>query len=225
MKNIIIIPYRDRKKHLDYYLKNSYLKLKEKIKNLEVIIVEQVEGKKFNRGKTINIGYHYYSNEDYQYITQDVDVNPFNEKVIEKYNEDVSDNKFFGIYSDGRTLGGVVKFKGKSFKKVNGFPNDYWGWGHEDKDLQNRADFYKCKIEKFLTFQEFEEKAKYFKIFQDEHNREDCGKWGLAYGIWDKVSKGDQKIYIENNGLSTLNYKIIKEELLMENVKKITVEI
>ena len=34
-----------------------------------------------------------------------------------------------------------------------------------------------------------------------------------------------QKNYILSNGLSTLHYSIIKEEQLMENVKKITVEI
>ena len=225
MKIIIIIPYRNREKHLKYYLENSYPKLKKRLDDFEIIVVEQMDGKKFNRGKVINIGFHYYNNENYEYITQDVDVNPCNEEVIEKYREEVEENKFFGIYSDGRTLGGVVKFKGKTFIKVNGFPNDYWGWGHEDKDLQNRAEFYQCNIEKFLTFHEFKKKEKYFKIFEDSHNREDCGKWGLAYGIWDKVPKENQKKYIENNGLTTLNYEVIKEEVLMDHVKKITVKI
>lgn len=225
MKNIIIIPYRNRESHLKYYLENSYPKLKEGLEELEIIIVEQVEGKKFNRGKVINVGFHYYNNPDYQYITQDVDVNPFNDEVIQKYSEEVDKNKFFGIYSDGRTLGGVVKFKGETFIRVNGFPNDYWGWGHEDKELQNRADFYNCEIKKFLKFQELEKKANYFNIFEDNHLREDCGKWRLAYGIWDKIPKEDKKKYIENNGVSTLDYKIIKEEVLMDGVKKITVQI
>ena len=25
------------------------------------------------------------------------------------------------------------------FNKINGYPNDYWGWGGEDVDLQHRA--------------------------------------------------------------------------------------
>jgi len=36
--------------------------------------------------------------------------------------------------------------RGSTLKKINGFPNDYWGWGHEDKDILNRANFYNCKI-------------------------------------------------------------------------------
>ena len=31
---------------------------------MEIIIVEQQKGKKFNRGATINIGYLYYNNID-----------------------------------------------------------------------------------------------------------------------------------------------------------------
>ena len=72
---------------------------------------------------------------------------------------------------------------------------------------------------------EDKDKGEYLKIFEDNHVREDCGKWGLAYGVWDKVAKEEQERYIENNGLSTLNYTIVSEEKLMDNVKKITVEI
>ena len=88
-KTVIIIPYRDRQKHLEYYLKNSYPKLKNIIPNLEIIIVEQTFGKKFNRGATINIGYNYYNNPDYYYITQDVDTNP-NEISLPYYNYEVN---------------------------------------------------------------------------------------------------------------------------------------
>ena len=224
MKTVIIIPYRNRETHLNYWLENTYPLIKKAVPNVEVIVVEQTEGKKFNRGATINIGYLYYNNDENSYITQDVDVNPINDEIINLYGEDVENNKFFGIYSDGRTLGGIVKFTGSTFKRVNGFPNDYWGWGHEDKDLSNRAEFYNCLIERKIKFED-SDKSKYLNIFQDNHIREDCGKWGLAYGIWDRVPDDQKKSYIESNGLSSLQYKVINEVVLMENVKKITVEI
>ena len=110
MKTILIVPYRNRESHLHYFLENSFPKLKEVIPDLEIIVVEQTEGKKFNRGATINIGYHYYNRKDYDYITQDIDVNPIIKEAIDFYTKEVNDDFFLGIYSDGETLGGIVKF-------------------------------------------------------------------------------------------------------------------
>lgn len=225
MKTIIIIPYRNREKHLSYFLENSIPKLNSIIPNLEVIIVEQTEGKKFNRGATINIGYDYYKNTDFYYITQDVDVNPIIKEAVDFYGSEIEDNHFLGIYSDGETLGGVVKFKGSTFHKINGFPNNYWGWGHEDKELQNRAVFYNCKIKKLIKYHEYDIKKKYFKIFEDEHIREESGKWSEAYRNFDLYTPDKKNNNIKNNGLSSLKYKIINEVEIQPNIKKITVEI
>lgn len=225
MKTIIIIPFRNRETHLNYFLNNSFPKLNNIIPNLEVIIVEQTEGKRFNRGATINIGYDYYKQNDNYYITQDVDVNPITDEAVSFYNKTVNDNDFLGIYSDGETLGGIVKFTGRTFNNVNGFPNDYWGWGHEDKELQNRAEYFNCRIEKIIKFHEFEKKSVFFKIFEDNHIREESGKWNDAYRKFNKFSINDKNNNINNNGLNTLKYEIITEINLRDNVKKITVEI
>ena len=58
-----------------------------------------------------------------------------------------------------------------------------------------------------------------FKIFEDNHIREECGKWHDAYANFDRHSKDVQIINIKNNGLTTLKYKIIKESILKPNVK------
>lgn len=219
-KTILIIPYRDRQTHLDYFLKNSLPKIKNIIPNVEVLIVEQIEGKKFNRGAVINIGYNYYNQSDYYYITQDVDTNP-NDTSLPYYAQDLNSNEILSIYSYSGSVGGIAKFKGKDFIEINGFPNDFWGWGHEDKDFKNRILFYNKLINRIFT----ENNNGCVDVFLDNHNREDSGKYFLAYEIWDKLTKVQQEKYIVNNGLSTLKYDIIKEELLLENVKKITVDI
>ena len=143
---------------------------------------------------------------------------------MKSYSKNIDNNVFYGIYSDGNTLGGIVKVNGSTFKKINGFPNDYWGWGHEDKDLQNRAEHFSCLIEKKIKYHDTN-KSDYLNIFYDNHIREDCGKWGFAYHIWFKLSKEQKQNYIMNNGLTTLNYNILKEETIIESVKKILVEI
>ena len=65
-------------------------------------------------------------------------------------------NNILGIFTSGsNTLGGIVKFKNNIFTKINGFPNNYWGWGHEDKDLSNRAEYYDCHIRRIIKFDEY----------------------------------------------------------------------
>jgi len=36
-------------------------------------------------------------------------------------------------------MGGVVAFSKHQFEKVNGFSNQFWGWGGEDDDLALRV--------------------------------------------------------------------------------------
>ena len=36
-------------------------------------------------------------------------------------------------------MGGVVSFNGGDFETINGFPNDFWGWGGEDDELGRRV--------------------------------------------------------------------------------------
>ncbi|CAH0521086.1 unnamed protein product [Peronospora belbahrii] len=36
-------------------------------------------------------------------------------------------------------FGGIVAFTRQQFVKVNGFPNNFWGWGGEDNELYSRA--------------------------------------------------------------------------------------
>ena len=225
MKTILIIPYRDRNKHLEYFLKNSYPILSKKNNNLEILIVEQNFGKKFNRGLMINIGYHYYNNEDYYYITQDVDVNPILEESFDMYNYNLKKNEIYAIYSDENTLGGLVKFKGSDYKNINGFPNDFWGWGCEDKELLNRAEFKNITIKRSIGFHDIKIREKYFLIFQDNHLRERNDKYSESYILWHRLTNDQKNIKLQINGLTNLNYKIISEENLFNNVKKIKVEV
>ena len=47
--NVLIIPYRNRKPHLDYFLQNTLPLLNKNMEKVEVIVVEQGEGTLFNR--------------------------------------------------------------------------------------------------------------------------------------------------------------------------------
>lgn len=56
-------------------------------------------------------------------------------RVWDRYNE--SSNYF----------GGIVAFTRQQFIKVNGFPNNFWGWGGEDNELYSRVMRKKLTIE------------------------------------------------------------------------------
>lgn len=38
-------------------------------------------------------------------------------------------------------FGGVSALTPDQYLKMNGFPNEYWGWGGEDDDIATRSDF------------------------------------------------------------------------------------
>ena len=50
-----------------------------------------------------------------------------------------SDREIFDTY-----FGGVTMFPIDLFKKVNGYSNEYWGWGFEDDDLLMRLTEQTC---------------------------------------------------------------------------------
>ena len=49
-------------------------------------------------------------------------------------------------------MGGVVAFSKDQFEKVNGFSNQFWGWGGEDDDLAMRVRSFHQYSKKCLIF-------------------------------------------------------------------------
>jgi hypothetical protein len=227
MKTIILIPYRKRKKQLKYFIKNTAPLLKEKIENLEILIIKQGNNKKFNRGKILNVGYNFYNNPNYYYITQDIDINPIHESSLNQYNR-IIDKSILRIYSSKfNTLGGIIKFRGDIFKKLNGFPNDYWGWGLEDKNLLNRANYNKIDIITFILSNN-NKKNIYFKIFDDVNDRNPINNKKLRklnYKEFNLLNEEKKKEYIFSSGLNNLDYNLIYEKNINEYIKKIKVDI
>ena len=225
--NIIIIPYRNRESHLKYFLNNTFPLLKKHLKELKVVIIEQTNDKLFNRGKLLNIGYKLYSSRGKYYFTHDVDINP-TEETIKKYYTKEIENEIMGIYtSQHNTLGGIIKYTSENFDKINGFPNTIWGWGSEDKALQNRVEYKKIKIKKNILNND-PNKDKYFKIFNDINDRVTINLSDTIqkyYNNYLHLSNMEKERMMSSDGLSSLRYKILKKDRLMDDVDKIVVEI
>lgn len=136
----IIVPYRDRKQHLDCFLPSIESALEaQDINNYQIYIVEQADDRPFNRGALLNLGalkaiaegctelcFH-----DVDLIPKDVDYGiVLGEWPVElvkevKGGEAVAYNYF----------GGAAMVLTRLFLDVNGYSNSYEGWGYEDDDF------------------------------------------------------------------------------------------
>ena len=139
MKLAIIVPYRKRPGHLRKFRES----ISEYLKDIqyELIVVEQADDLPFNRGKLLNIGFKtamrklcdYVVFHDIDMLPKDVDYSYSDVPLHLATNFTNSNREIFNTY-----FGGVTMFPSPTFKRVNGFSNEYWGWGFEDDDLLMR---------------------------------------------------------------------------------------
>jgi len=135
----IIIPYRDREKHLAAFLATFPLLCN--WKNFHIFVVEQFDEKPFVRGAMFNAGF--LETEDYDFhCYHDVDMLPVNADYsipdtpahLAMYATQFKNNNPGNLY-----YGGVNLIRKEHFIKINGFSNDYPIWGSEDDDLRRRV--------------------------------------------------------------------------------------
>lgn len=226
--NVIIIPYREREEHLKYFIENTYPLIKKIMERVRIVIIEQTPGKLFNRGKLLNIGLYLNKNKFESFIMHDVDINPKLATIERLYNKNVGVDEIMGIYTSCcDTLGGIIKFKKRTIMKMNGFPNDIWGWGSEDKALQNRAEFRNIKISKNILSDD-PDRNKHFTIFNDVDDREKKNlskNWFKHFKMFVELSDEEKEKEIMSSGLNNLNFKIEKIDSINDDIKKITVRI
>jgi len=138
----IIVPYRDRPEHLEKFLSCMQHELPEF--GWQIIIVEQIAGKAFNRGKLLNIGFLYVEKQSDYVVLHDVDMLPENADYsapVCPTHIATQASQFAYLMPYPEYFGGVTLFPVADFRKINGFSNTYWGWGGEDDDLRIR-----CKV-------------------------------------------------------------------------------
>ena len=156
-KFIFIVPYRNRvpqQNHFKIYMKYILEDIPEE--NYKIFYIHQNDARPFNRGAMKNIGFIAMRNKypnDYKnisFIFNDIDTIPSFKNLFDYETTNGTIKHFYGYTN---TLGGIVSIKGADFEKINGYPN-YWGWGHEDNDLQIRATLFKINIDrsKFFTY-------------------------------------------------------------------------
>ena len=211
----IIVPFREQLEQKRGEQLNKFLKHFEKLE-YPVLVVEQEDGKKFNRGMLLNIGAD-LANSEYV-VFHDVDLIP--KKAVLPYYEVFPDSPIHigktwrEKYNNEGFLGGVISISQADFKSINGFPNNFWGWGGEDDAMRVRM-----KRKNITILQPTLEKGFTDLPHVDTKSKPEWKNMEKWEGM-DLERAGKNK-----SGLSNLKYKITNKEEYSENAMKVTVEI
>ena len=151
----IIVPYRNRRTHLNHFITSIKNHFKKSKINFEIIIVEQSDEHPFNRGALLNIGVRKAKELKCTYVAlHDVDMLPTKDvdySIVDRPTH-LATNFLSNHYKKQKRIifdeyfGGVTLFPINDYYHINGYSNKYWGWGYEDDDL-----LWRCK-ENFFDF-------------------------------------------------------------------------
>lgn len=214
--NTILIPYRDRDTHLASFIDN-YRKCSP---SLNIVIIEQIDGKLFNRGKLLNVGVDYHRSE--YYILHDVDYLP-NMKTFRQY-EITTDNIVRYYSGHEESLGGMCYISYKNYMKINGHPNHIWGWGIEDRALYYRSQIFGINITnaniKGMEYYRLKHPSNIVQYIDEKLRISD-----IENAVYDSGDIDIQLKHIFKSGMNNLEYNIVEEQFIDDNITKIIVDI
>jgi predicted glycosyltransferase involved in capsule biosynthesis len=217
-KLCIVVPYRDREEHLNKFTPHmkKYMEKNEDV-DYEIIIVEQADTKPFNRAKLLNIGFLENRESDY-FIFHDVDMLPEDSDYCYEENpthlSSMVEQFGYKLPYDGY-FGGVTLFDKESFEKINGYSNEYWGWGAEDDDVLLRCSTMGIPI--------FRKSCKYRSLSHDRKIEQI--PYNRNLNKLNNFSANPTQEKIMSDGLSTIKYERISEKSISDSVRIISVNL
>lgn len=201
-KVAIIVPFRDRAKHLNVFLAHLHPMLQRQQIDYGIFVIEQLQGGLFNRAKLFNVGYLEASKIDAYacYIFHDVDLIPEDDRNLytcprQPRHMSVAIDKFNYRLQYACGFGGVSALTREQFEDVNGFSNDFWGWGGEDDDMYRRLYENGYNIERYAN-----EIARYTML---KHQHQALGEDPVK-----TLAKAKRRHHVD--GLSSIRYKMVE---------------
>lgn len=220
----IIIPYRDRKPALDKIIPALKEYVSKQIENFEILVVEQDDKKPFNKGFLNNVGYTLKSKDTTYVCFHDVDLIPeISDYSYPEIPSHISSHcsQFNYINIPDKIMGGVILFKNADYEQVNGYSNEFEGWGKEDDDLYAR-----CEKENLIPY-----KHPFGKFYSVPHphrlTNPQENDYHLKNGDRFRAFLNDKlgKNYHKNDGLNNLpKYVITDNSQIEKNIKHVKIK-
>lgn len=234
----IVVPFRDihseqkRSVQMNQFvikIPDFYSKSNNSEVNFHIFIIEQnpLDNLKFNRGKLLNVGFDFAKRLGYNMVIfHDIDLIPSSDLLqhyttIPEFDKPVHIARVWDRYNKNKKyFGGIVAFSCPSFEAINGFPNNFWGWGGEDDEMYNRL-----------------VKLKFHPISPERGNIEDLENLSLekkldvlrSHREWKCMNKNEvlseHNSTWKNNGLKDLLYREISRRQMNEHATIITVDL
>lgn len=199
-------------------------------------MVEQTEEKHFNRGMLLNIGFDLSKDRGTYFAFHDVDQLPVGvDYCLPECPTHLAPRMQHNSYRlpFRETMGGVALLTREQFEDIDGFYNDFWGWGWEDCDLYMRCMLKGYEVQRPIN-----------GVFQSlDHAREERSEEGYQPWVLENSAKffaivnknkfeyHGPYVHCEEinydppySGLSTLNYEVL-EETVCSTYKKYKVRI
>ncbi|KAK0078864.1 hypothetical protein PV325_002020, partial [Microctonus aethiopoides] len=208
-KVAIIIPFRDRMRHLETLLFNLHPILLRQQIDYEIFVIEQEGNGQFNRAMLMNVGYvEALKEKNFDcFIFHDVDLLPEDDRNLYTCPEQprhmsVAVDKFNYRLPYADLFGGVSAMSRDHFRLVNGFSNVYWGWGGEDDDMANRIQAkglhisrYPANIARYQMLTHRKEKANPKRYEYLKTGKKRFGTDGLKNLRYELIDKKKPKLY------------------------------
>ncbi|XP_006098844.2 beta-1,4-galactosyltransferase 1 [Myotis lucifugus] len=206
-KVAIIIPFRNRQEHLKYWLYYLHPILQRQQLDYGIYVINQAGESTFNRAKLLNIGFQ-EALKDYDYncfVFSDVDLIPMDDRntyrcFSQPRHISVAMDKFGFSLPYVQFFGGVSALSKQQFLTINGFPNNYWGWGGEDDDIFNRLVFKGMSISRPNAVVG---KCRMIRHSRDKKNEPNPQRF-------DRIAHTKETML--SDGLNTLTYKVLDIE-------------
>uniref|UniRef100_A0A8D3B458 Beta-1,4-galactosyltransferase n=1 Tax=Scophthalmus maximus TaxID=52904 RepID=A0A8D3B458_SCOMX len=204
-KVAIIIPFRHRENHLKYWLHYLHPILRRQRIDYGIYIINQLGEETFNRAKLLNVGYtEALKDAEYDcFIFSDVDLIPMDDRnLYHCYDQPrhfaIAMDKFGFRLPYAGYFGGVSGLSKKQFLKINGFPNEYWGWGGEDDDIYNRITLNGMKVSRpDVRIGRY----RMIKHERDKHNEPNPQRFNKIQNTKNTMKK---------DGISSLTYRLVQ---------------
>ncbi|XP_060678514.1 beta-1,4-galactosyltransferase 3 [Hemiscyllium ocellatum] len=209
-RTAVIVPHRNRETHLRHFLYYLHPFLQRQLLQYGIYIIHQAGNQTFNRAKLLNVGVkEALRDEEWDCLfLHDVDLIPENDHNLYVCDPDnpkhvsIAMNKFGYRLPYKTYFGGVSAVTPEQYLQMNGFPNEYWGWGGEDDDIATRLHLAGMKISRpALSLGRY----KMIKHRLDQGNEENPKRFDLLFRTrrsW------------KQDGMNSLTYVVLSRQRL-----------